>query len=218
MQPSQLFYRCVHRTYLHVENAADYAIERSGDTLYVYLECSNGLVDWKNNLDFPARPYRRMGKTAWFAHRGFLRVWKTVEGYVARDIMDTGVKKIVTVGYSHGAALALLCHEYVWYNRPDLRGVIEGYGFGCPRVFWGLRTNELLRRWERFFVFRNLDDLVTHVPPVFLGFSHVGNLLEIGARGRYSPIDAHRPENILRELLAWETEDRAEGCLKKVFL
>lgn len=210
MLPSHLFSRCVHHTYVHVENAADYAVERHGRTLYVYLECSNGATDWKNNLDFPARPYRRMGQSAWFAHRGFLRVWKTLERYLCRDLLDKGIEQIVTVGYSHGAALAVLCHEYVWFHRPDLRDSIFGYGFGCPRVFWGLRPPSLMRRWERFFVFRNLDDLVTHLPPAILGFSHVGTLIPIGFRGRYSPIDAHRPENILRELVAWENGDAAE--------
>ena len=100
----------------------------------------------------------------------------------------------------------MLCHEYVWFRRPDLRETLEGYGFGCPRVFWGLRTWELMRRWERFRVIRNVDDIVTHLPPVWLGYSHVGSLLEIGERGKYTAIDAHRPQNILAELKAAEKE------------
>ncbi len=206
MQLSQLFRRCVERTYVHVENAADYALDRVGGTLYIYLQASDGLTDWKNNLDFPARPYRSGGKP-WWAHRGFVRVWKSVEEHIKKDVLDSTVKQVVVVGYSHGAALAVLCHEYVWYNRPDLRDTLEGYGFGCPRVFWGVRRPSLLRRWERFLVVRNVDDVVTHVPPAFLGFSHVGSLLEIGARGLYSPVDAHRPENILAELLRAEVEE-----------
>lgn len=216
MELSQLFQRCVERSYFHVENAGSYAMDRMGDTLYLYFECSDGAVDWKNNLDFPARPYRRMGRVTWFAHRGFLRVWKSVESYVKRDILDTGVKRIVTVGYSHGAALAVLCHEYVWYHRPDLRDAIEGYGFGCPRVFWGIRTKDLMRRWANFTVVRNIDDIVTHLPPAFLGYSHVGCMEEIGEKGQYSKTDAHRPESILAELKRMErTGSRTESscCL-----
>lgn len=200
MTLSQLFYRCTHRAYIHVENGGDYATERQGSTLYIYLECSDGMEDWKNNLDFPAKAYCRMGRAVWFAHRGFLKVWKTLEGYLEREIMDSAVQKIVTVGYSHGAALAVLCHEYIWYHRPDLRNVIRGYGFGCPRVIWGFRGSGLRERWERFLVVRNIDDLVTHVPPAILGYFHVGELLCIGEKGKYSPIDAHRPENIQAEL------------------
>ncbi len=200
MKLRALFERCLYIPYTHVENAADYATEHLGNTLYIYFEASNGIEDWKNNLSFPARPYRRMGRTAWFAHRGFLKVWKTLEEYIAPMIADPTLKRIVTVGYSHGAALAVLCHEYIWYHRPDLKNSIEGYGFGCPRVVWGCASKAKAQRWERFTVIRNINDVVTHLPPSWLGFSHVGMLLEIGERGKYTMIDAHRPENILTEL------------------
>ena len=200
MKLAELFKQCVYRSYTHVENAGDYNIEIIGSTLYIYLECSNGLTDWKNNFDFPAKPYKRMGKTIWFAHRGFLRVWKSIEPYLEDCVKDRHITNIITVGYSHGAALAVLCHEYVWYHRPDLRSKIEGYGFGCPRVLWGLKSNKLTQRWERFIVVRNIDDIVTHVPPAILGFSHVGKIIKIGEKGKYSTVDAHRPENITSEL------------------
>ncbi len=194
------FKRCIYRDYIHIENSGDYAVERRGSTVYIYLECSNGITDWKNNFDFPAKPYKRMGRTIWFAHRGFLRVWKSVEPYIENVVKDQTVANIIIVGYSHGAALAVLCHEYVWYNRPDLREKIEGYGFGCPRVFWGIKTKKLAQRWERFKVIRNLNDIVTHVPPAILGFSHVGTMITIGEKGKYSMVDAHRPENMAKEL------------------
>ena len=211
MRLSQLFYRCVHHAYMHVENAADYAVDRVGEVLYVYLECSNGAEDWKNNLDFPARAYSGAGSVPWLAHRGFLRVWKSVETHLSRYLLDASVGHIVIVGYSHGAALAVLCHEYVWYNRPDLRKSLEGYGFGCPRVLWGWRRACVKERWARFTVVRNLDDLVTHLPPALLGFFHVGTLCEIGKRRRYSPVDAHRPERIYAALLEAEAACLAEN-------
>lgn len=200
MKLEQLFRRCLEKTYVHTQNGGDYACERRGNTLYIFLQGSEGLTDWKNNLDFPARPYRRMGKNAWYAHRGFLRVWKSVEPHLAQAIADRTLSGIITVGYSHGAALAVLCHEYAYFHRPDLRDRIDGFGFGCPRVLWGHPSPALLSRWERFCVVRNLDDLVTHLPPAFLGYRHVGKLLEIGERGKYNAIAAHRPENVLREL------------------
>ena len=119
-------------------------------------------------------------------------------------INDLNVKEITVVGYSHGAALAVFCHEYVWYHRPDLRKTLVGYGFGCPRVVWGDLSSEVSDRWAGFTVIRNQEDLVTHLPPVAFGYRHVGNLLEIGEKRKYSAIDAHRPENIRRELRAYE--------------
>ena len=225
MNLAELFTACLNAPYVQVENEGNYAIEKNGNTLYIYFEGSNGAVDWKNNFDFfpisqgnicdniicrlgilkancsmPEKPYKDM-EYKWYAHRGFLRVWKSIEPYVAGAVADRRIKKIIIAGFSHGAAVAVLCHEYVWFNRPDLREKIEGYGFGCPRVFWGIQTKEARVRWARFRVIRNIDDIVTHVPPIWLGFSHVGNMILIGGRGKYSRIDAHRPENILAELV-----------------
>ncbi len=204
MYLAALFERCLNIGYNQVENGADYAIERIGTTLYIYFEHSDGITDWKNNIDFPAKPYKRMGRTVWLAHRGFMRVWKTVEDYIAADIMDPQIKEIVITGYSHGAGIAVLCHEYVWYHRRDLRDRLKGYGFGCPRVIWGCKNRECRKRWEQFMVIRNINDIITHLPPAIFGYSHVGEMLEIGERGRYSMTDAHRPENILAELRRME--------------
>ncbi|MBQ8288902.1 MAG: lipase family protein [Clostridia bacterium] len=210
MKLSTLFSRTLHTMYTHVENSADFALRRVGVTLYIYFAGSDGEADWKNNLNFPAKAYPRVGNGTWYAHRGFLKVWKTIEDYVAADIMDPSVQKIVISGYSHGAALAVLCHEYVWYNRPDLRESLEGYGFGCPRVVFGFLSHKLRARWERFTVIRNLDDIVTHLPPALLGFTHVGTMLEIGELGRYTRIDAHRPKNYLTELRRYEASGKEE--------
>ena len=219
-----LFRECIQSTYIHVENSGDFKTKRVGNILYIFLESSNGKDDWKNNLDFfpkshqniwktayskigflkknccmPVSPYKEMS-ARWFAHRGFLRVWKSVEPYIEREISDKHIRKVIIVGYSHGAALAVFCHEYIWFHRPDLRCAIEGYGFGCPRVFWGIQTSKIKKRWNGFTVIRNIDDIVTHVPPMWLGFSHVGHMFCIGKKGKYSGIDAHRPEHILEEL------------------
>lgn len=202
----ELFSECVHIPYAVAGCCANYAVRRGGDVLYIFFEKSDGASDWKSNLDFPAKAYKRMDKTAWFAHRGFLAVWKEIEPTLAPHIADASIRKIVIVGYSHGAAVAVLCHEYVWYNRPDLRETVEGYGFGCPRVFWGIQTADLRQRWKHFTVIRNIDDLVTHLPPRVFGYSHVGKLLKIGKKRKYCPIDAHKAENIAEELKAYEKQ------------
>lgn len=204
MKLYELFSQCLKVPYLQTGVSANYAIKREGKTLYIFFEDSDGRNDWRNNLDFPAKAYKRMGKTVWFAHRGFLKVWKELEPTLAAEIADGNVGKLVIVGYSHGAAIAALCHEYAWYHRPDLRERMEGYGFGCPRVFWGIRNNALKTRWKKFVVIRNGNDLVTHLPPSFMGYSHVGKLLKMGKGGKYSPIKAHYAESILKELKAAE--------------
>ena len=204
----RLFKRCLNIPYVHVENSGDYATEKIGSTLYVYLEHSNGVEDWQNNLDFLAQE-RTDENGGYYAHGGFLRVWKSILPYVSRDILDTSFKRIIIVGYSHGAALAVLCHEYAYLNRPDIRENIFGYGFGCPRIVCCQRDEEISRRWENFTVIQNIDDVVTHLPPSAFGFFHVGKMLRIGREGQYSGIDAHRPENIERELRVYEVKNRS---------
>lgn len=195
-----LFNRVINVPYIQLqENAASYYTEREGDTLCIYFECSNGATDWKNNFDFPAKPYREM-KDLWFVHRGFLRVFKTVEPYIAPLVADKSVKQIIVAGYSHGAALALLCHEYCVFHRPDIAPFIDGYGFGCPRVVWGFYNKKLKARFERFTVIRNCRDIVTHVPPACFGFRHVGKMKHVGKGKKYGLIKSHRAENYLVEL------------------
>ena len=204
MKLSALFETCLHIPYETVGETANYALKRAGKTLYLFFQGSDGATDWKNNLDFPLKAHKRKGDRTWFAHRGFLKVWKEIEPYLAKDIADPYFQEIVVVGYSHGGAIASLCVEYIWFHRPDLRGKTTGYGFGSPRVFWGIKGKRIRQRWKGFSVVRNLDDLVTHMPPAFLGYSHVGELLEIGEQGKYARIEAHFADNILRELLIYE--------------
>jgi hypothetical protein len=177
--------------YNHVENDGSYAIERDGDTVYLLFEKSNGKVDWKNNLDFPARPYNDMG-TSWMCHRGFLKVWKSIRPYLVDTVADESVKKFIIVGYSHGAAIAALAHEYVWFNRPDLReNGLEGYGFGAPKVYWGfIMPKELRKRWVNFHPIKNEHDIVTWAPPFIFGFTHVNQIVHLHS-GEKNPMKAH---------------------------
>ena len=195
--------QCISIPYLSAGASASYAIKKERGVLYIFFESSNGANDWKRNLDFPAKAYKTTDGTVWYAHRGFIETFKELEPFLDEHIRDKSNKSIVITGYSHGAALAVLCHEYAWFNRPDLRQTLEGYGFGCPRVLFR-PPKQILERWERFTVIRNIDDLVTHLPPSALGYTHVGTLLEIGQKGKYSSTNAHRPENILKELFAYE--------------
>lgn len=135
----------------------------------------------------------------WYAHRRFLKVWKVIEDKLAAIIHDKQINEIIIAGYSHGAALALLCHEYCMFNRTDIKNKIRGYGFGCPRVVFGFLRKSVKKRFTGFFVIRNKKDIVTHLPPALLLFRHVSNLITIGS-GEWNCIDAHRPENYIESL------------------
>ena len=197
----QLFKSCLTQEYQEESNGASWAFERREDQLSLWFQHSHGVADWLNNLRAAAVPYREMSPP-WRCHKGFLSVFKSLIPRLEPLIKDPTVKQICTVGYSHGAALAVLCHEYIWYHRPDLRESIQGYGYGCPRVLYGCVPEELATRWQYFYVIRNLDDVVTHLPPRMSGYCHVGTLITIGTSEKYSATDAHRPESYLAELSA----------------
>lgn len=195
----------VEHTQLKKETAS-FFVEREGNTLRLLFEESNGRTDWRNNFRFlaiPKKPYKGMDVT-WFVHRGFNRVWKVIEPHLAELITDPTVERIDIAGYSHGGGVALLCFEYCRYHRPEIP--VTGVGFGAPRVLWGPIPKAVKERVEGFVVVRNSLDIVTHVPPVFLGYRHTGTICQIKKAGSsLRPVNDHRPEEYQEILSSIET-------------
>lgn len=196
------YVRClsVDHRYKHVDNDASYLTIKEGKKLYIYFQWSDSIRDWVNNFRFlarPIRPYKDMNKGGWFCHGGFLDVWKSIEPLIADEIRDVEIEEIEIVGYSHGAAIAQLCYEYVKYHRQDV--TVTGVGFGSPRVVWGFISKEAKKRFKGFIVVRNCRDIVTKVPPVLFGFRHISKVVKIGSHSEGS-FDDHRPELYIESL------------------
>ena len=189
-------------------------------TLYIFFEPSDGRTDWIVNFSYWRKPYKEM-EVGYRVHGGFLESWKLIDDMIGAKVREVDIpeinedghynwkwQKIVVVGYSHGGALAALCHEYVWFNRQDLReeGLV-GISFDGPRVYAGLHVKKALsERWRNFYIFRNHGDIVTHLPPVIFGFRHVGNKIRIGAGRNPGLIGAHYPDKIMASLKSYEAE------------
>lgn len=215
MKLSQLFYNCAYFIkYSQVGNSVNYAFVEEGTILYIYFQGSNSTTDWIRNFLFAKRPYKDM-EVPYRVHRGFLAAWKEVEDLVIEKIRNPKWTKIITIGYSHGGALAGLCHECVWFWRPDLRDVIEGYGFEAPRFYasWKVRE-DLKERWARFLVIRDNNDIVTHCPPFIFGYCHVGDLLKIHGDVSLAPkkwylmncVKSHYPQVVYNGLIEHERQ------------
>ena len=207
---SELFEKVLCSSYTRVEGDGDYAIEKVDNHLYIYFQCSQTLLDWINNFDIAVVPYDGM-EIPWKCHRGFLKVWSGLKPYIQEQIMDPTIKNITIVGYSHGAAIAVLAHEYVWYHRPDLRDKgLESYAFGCPRCYWGYGIpRKLQERWKNFTVIRNNNDIVSYMPPMLFGYTHVGSVHKI-AYENTNPLESHHYDNY-RKTLAYLKEAAASG-------
>ena len=134
---------------------------------------------------FKKKPYKDM-EIPYKVHGGFLAAWREVKDVIKQKIEEKDgngkfkFESITVVGYSHGGALAALCHEFCWFWRNDIKDNLFGFGFEAPRVYGGFRVKkELKERWEHFTVIRTNNDLVTHCPPVIFGYCHVGTVLKV---------------------------------------
>lgn len=205
-----LFQKCLDAPYITVGNDVDYYIKKVGSRLEIYFECSDGKRDWITNLRFPSVPYKDMD-IEYRVHGGFLKNWKCLEDIILNSISDKNINEIIIVGYSHGGALAMLCHEFCWYHRPDLRDTTRTYGFGAPRVFNGWIVSKKLKcRWKNFKVVRNGLDIITHLPFLLMRFRHVGKIIKIGSIFRHGFINSHRPENYIKELTIYQNKKSKE--------
>ena len=185
----------------------DYKFEEDEDkhVLYIYFEPSDGRTDWIVNFSYWRQAYDSM-KVPYRAHGGFLESWKIVHDAIVKKVTEKGFdgdykwQHVIISGYSHGGALAVLCHECVWFEREDLRDTkygIIGLSFDGPRVYGGLYIKpELKERWRNFYVIRNHNDIVTHLPPLLFFFRHVGKVVKIGVGQNPGLIGAHYPERI----------------------
>ncbi|MBQ9162030.1 MAG: hypothetical protein IJX74_02005 [Clostridia bacterium] len=201
----RLLLKCIDAKgkYIRGAEGCDYYITSEEGAVYLLFEHSNGREDWKNNLDFPIRPYKNMDEV-WYCHKGFLKPWKAnrddIEAHVSDELRRRAdVKNIICVGYSHGAALAVFATEDMEYLYGG-KYAVSGYGFGAPRVVWGRPPDGVSRRLQGYTVIRNIPDLVTHLPPKLLGFCDVGNMTELGKRGTYNCIEAHKYPSYIAEL------------------
>ena len=215
-----LFEICNRDDYYHNADKVSYKFIEDGDTLYIYFEPSNGKVDWLHNFMFKKKPYKDM-KMPYRVHKGFLKCWKTIEDVIIHKINecdDTSNeklwKKIIIVGYSHGGALAVLCHECCWYHRPDIRDNIKTIAFEGPRVYGAFRVKKKLReRWKNFRLLRNSTDIVTHLPPVIFGYTHVGSVIKINNKNKIHFIQNHTSEAVKESLQSYQHNEDWETAL-----
>jgi hypothetical protein len=113
-------------------------------------------------------------------HSGFFNIWKRVEDDVIRGLRDVGCEEggkdelIYVTGVSLGAAMshmAIFALDYAGFK------VAKSYTFESPRVgnqaFAEAFDKAFARRFPVFRVTHHKDPAV-HVPPMWMGYRHVG--------------------------------------------
>lgn len=190
---TDLFLKCLRAEYTH-KNGASYAMLYDGAVLTLLFEDSNGAVDWWRNLDFAVQQYEGA-----LVHRGFLSAFSEIEREVSEAIASPALRRLTIAGYSHGGALAVLCHAHAYRLRPDLRAHTVSVTYGAPRVYRRVPFDSE-ETFARLLRVENAGDIVVDLPPKHFGFSHVGKALAIGEKGKYGPLSAHASESYLNEL------------------
>jgi hypothetical protein len=175
-----------------------FRIEADADEIAIIFQQTVSESDWAFN--FKALPVVYKDSPVPFAaHEGFVSLWKSVRpivmGEVAALYGANPHRSVNVIGFSQGAALALLCYEDIAYSlKPSY---LHGYGFGCPRVIIG---EEISNRFAHFHRITVRGDLVTELPPWVMGYRHMGRLTAIGPVALPWPSN-HEPK-IYRKYLA----------------
>lgn len=131
-------------------------------------------------------------------HRGFKaevdELWPMVEEDVLRK---TNLNKTLWFcGHSLGAAMATIMSSRCKHNI-ELNDPVQLYTYGSPRVGWKGYCDNICVEHNRW---KNNNDIVTSVPPTFMGYKHHGTKHYINAYGN------------VRNLTSWQRiKDKLRG-------
>lgn len=127
-------------------------------------------TQWNDvKADLRAAPVR--SETFGRVHRGFKREVDDLWPLVKEDLYEVSkTRKAWFTGHSLGAAMATIMASRC-ENDPVMPTVEELYTYGSPRVGWRTFVNNLAVKHHRWV---NNNDIVTQVPPLFLGYVHDG--------------------------------------------
>lgn len=113
-------------------------------------------------------------------HFGFDKSYNSseVKEKIHEILKNSPVDNVYITGHSYGAALAALCalDLSLEFSNIDCEVLL----FGCPRI-----GNRYFKEFYNFQLFKTLrvvnkGDIVSHLPPWFFGYKHIGTKILIG--------------------------------------
>ena len=177
-------------------------INRDGSQAYIFENDTDCVVacrgtepnewnDIKADLDAVSIAAETIGKV----HRGFKTevddLWPVLE-----ETLVNNQKTLWFCGHSLGGAMAAICAGRCYLSH--IKSMPKGlFTYGSPRVGNNRYVNYVKIEYFRWV---NNNDIVTHVPPAWMGYRHTGQEMYINAYGR------------VREMTGWQrTKDRWRG-------
>ena len=156
---------------------------------------------------FPSKAFGRNFRV----HSGFLKAYLDTlknDGLaekVVRAIVETKADKLVFTGHSLGGALAMIAYLDFFEALKSLSVSSRVITFGQPRLLYGkARKNEFVVKsnlGEYALRIINGRDLVSKLPPFWMGYRHSGKVLQLPSR-KYDMfgILAHTSDNYNKSL------------------
>jgi triacylglycerol lipase len=148
------------------EGAQAYRFENASDLV---IACRGTQPTEFNDIaaDLKAMPVKSESVSR--VHQGFKAEVDELWPMVLEDIQDTK-KKLWFTGHSLGAAMATVMCSRCFYED-SIVDAEELYTYGSPRVGWKGYVNTMKTPHHRW---KNNNDIVTTVPPSFIGYAHDG--------------------------------------------
>ena len=161
---------------------------------FIAFEGSRSKKDWIQNFRFLIRPFKKESyknsKIKWYIHCGVKIKWKGIENQVKEYLDNYKGKELYLTGHSQGGALALLCHEFIKFNYPNIK--VNTITFGAPRIVFWINLKKIKNRWCDVINYQKTSDMVPRLPPVIFGYRHVGTKVKLKSKFNIKKMsDAH---------------------------
>ena len=174
--------------------AQAYWFQNDHDSVVVFR--GTEVNDW-NDIRADANALTALAETVGKVHRGFKTEVDEIWPHIEKEL-EANKKPLWFCGHSLGGAMATICagRAMISYIKTEPDGV---FTFGSPRVGCRRYVNHVKIPHYRWV---NNNDIVTRVPPVFLGYRHSGTEMYIDRLGR------------LKKISGWKrVSDRLQGFL-----
>lgn len=176
--------------------------ERTGAEAYIFESEWDCVVAFRgtepnqlNDIKADLKASMVIAETVGKVHRGFKdecdELWPVLE-----KVLSQNSKELYLCGHSLGAAMATICAKRCRVSKIE-SDPLELFTYGSPRVGSSEYISDCYVEHTRWV---NNNDIVTRVPPRWLGYSHVGKEMYLNAYGK------------VRNLTGWQrTKDRIRG-------
>jgi len=181
-------------TFYNKDGAQAYKFEDQTD---IVIACRGTQPSEFNDIKADLRAIPVLAETVGRVHKGFKSEVDELWPMIKADLEKCDKQKHVWFcGHSLGAAMATIVASRCQLD-PTMHNIEALYTYGSPRVGWNKYCKSLGIRHYRW---RNNNDIVTTVPPAFMGFKHHGTSMYINAYGK------------VRNLTGWQrVKDKFRG-------